>query len=62
MISCFQNLDISMAPKKPHRDINLVHFSITTASLVAVKPATTTLHTDSVQADCRANAVILKAY
>lgn len=45
MISYFQNLDISMAPKKRYQDINLDHFFITTVSVLAVKQAMTPLHT-----------------
>lgn len=53
MISYFQNLDVSMGHKKRHQGINLVHFSITTVSVPAVKSATNcTAHPDSVQADC----------
>lgn len=43
MISYFQNLDISMGPKKRYRDINLDHFSIATVSALAVKQAMTPL-------------------
>lgn len=53
MISYFQNLDVSIGHKKRHQGINLVHFSITTVSILTVKPATNgTAHPDSVQADC----------